>query len=71
MEISEGKVGMVRSEPRINDLRHTWKSNARRSGIYEEVRKKIMGHTGRKKNVAQRYGFIDDSELIRAIDRFA
>ena len=37
---------------RINDLRHTWKSNARRSGIDEEVREKIMGHAGRKKNVA-------------------
>jgi hypothetical protein len=49
---------------------HTWKSNARRSGIDEEVREKIMFHAGLKKNVTQRYGFIDDSELIRALDKF-
>ena len=36
----------------------------------EEVRERIMGHVGRKMDVSQRYGFIDDSELIRAIDKF-
>jgi hypothetical protein len=56
--------------PRINDFRHTWKSDARRSGMEEEVRAKFMGIAGCEKDVAQRFGFLDDSELIRAIDRF-
>ncbi len=46
------KLKWADPRPRINDLRHTWKSNARRSGIDEEVRQKIMCHAGRKKNVA-------------------
>ena len=57
-------------KPRINDLRHTFKTNARRSEIDEKIRERIMGHRGRKLNVSQRYGFIDDYELVNAIDRF-
>lgn len=57
-------------KPRFNDLRHTFKTNARRSGIEEEIRERIMGHLGRKLNVSQRYGFIDDKEFINAIDKF-
>jgi hypothetical protein len=29
-----------------------------------------MGHAARKLDVSQRYGFIDDYELVNAIDKF-
>jgi integrase len=57
-------------KPRFHDLRHTWKTNARRSGIDSEVRETVLGHAGRKLNVSERYGFIDDYELVNAIDKF-
>lgn len=55
--------------PRFHDLRHTWKTNARRSGIDFEIREAIMGHSNRGRSVAERYGRISDKELIDAIDR--
>lgn len=64
------KLGWKDPRPRINDIRHTWKTNARRSGIDEELRESILGHANRKRNVAHRYGFIDDYELVNAIDKF-
>ena len=57
-------------KPRINDLRHTFKTNCRRSGIDSEIREVILGHAGRKLDVSQRYGFVDDYELVASIDRF-
>ncbi len=57
-------------KPRFHDLRDTWKTNARRSGIDSEVRETVLGHAGRKLNVSERYGFIDDYELVNAIDKF-
>ena len=30
----------------------------------------ILGHAGRKMDVSHRYGFVDDYELVNAIDRF-
>jgi integrase len=56
--------------PRFHDLRHTWKTNARRSGLDSEIREMILGHAGRTLNVAERYGFVSDDELVNAIDKF-
>jgi len=49
----------------IHDLRHTWKGNAMRSGMDEEIRKAIMGHS---RGIAGRYGRISDKDLVQAID---
>ncbi len=54
--------------PRFHDLRHTWKTNARRSGMHPEIEKAIMGHSQRGKSVHEGYGLISDEELTRAID---
>lgn len=56
--------------PRFHDLRHTWKTNARRSGIDSEIREAILGHSNRSLDVSERYGIISDEELVQAIDRF-
>ncbi|MGC8602701.1 MAG: tyrosine-type recombinase/integrase [Desulfomonilaceae bacterium] len=56
--------------PRFHDLRHTWKTNARRSGIDSEIREMIMGHADRKLDVSERYGIMGDDELVQAIDSF-
>jgi len=61
------KVGLE-PEPYFHDLRHTWKTNARRSGMHPEIERAIMGHSQRGKSVHEGYGFISDEELIRAID---
>jgi integrase len=57
-----------KSFPHFHDLRHTWKTNARRSGMDPEIREAIMGHWYRGKNINERYGRIGDQELIDAID---
>ncbi len=54
--------------PHFHDLRHAWKTNARRSGIDPEIRESIMGHWFKEKSVTERYGRISDEELVRAID---
>jgi integrase len=54
--------------PRFHDLRHTWKTNARRSGMDSEIRESILGHSLRGKSVSERYGRISNEELVRAID---
>ena len=63
------KLGLVDPRPRFHDLRHTWKTNARRSGVDFEIRESIMGHSSRQKSVAERYGRISDDELIQAVDK--
>ena len=55
--------------PRFHDFRHTWKTNARRSGMDPEIREAILGHWFRGRNVNERYGRISDGELIQAIDQ--
>ena len=57
------------SAPRLHDLRHTWKTNAMRSGMEPEIRESIMGHWFRGKTVAERYGRISDADLVREIDK--
>jgi integrase len=54
--------------PRFHDLRHTWKTNARRSRMDSEIRESILGHGERGLSVRERYGRIDDGELLNAID---
>jgi len=58
----------VNPSPRFHDLRHTWKTNARRSGMDLEIREAILGHATRTKSVSEGYGRISDEELIAAID---
>ncbi len=55
--------------PRLYDLRHTWKTNARRSGMHSEIEQAIMGHSGRQGSVHDRYGRISDQELLDEIDK--
>ena len=62
-----GNIGLDPT-PRFHDLRHTWKTNARRSGMDPEIREAIMGHSDRTRSVRERYGAISDQELIKAID---
>ena len=54
--------------PRFHDLRHTWKTNARRSGMHPEIQESILGHSTRQRSVSERYGRNSDKELIQAID---
>jgi integrase len=54
--------------PRFHDLRHTWKTNARRSGMDSEIRESILGHASKARSVSERYGRISDAELLQAID---
>ena len=54
--------------PQVKDLRATWKTNARRSGIDSEIREAILGHAERGKSVIERYGRISNEELLQAID---
>jgi integrase len=54
--------------PHFHDLRHTWKTNARRSGMHLEIEKAIMGHKGRAMSFHEGYGRISKEELIGAID---
>jgi len=54
--------------PRFNDLRHTWKTNARRSGMDPEIREAVLGHAERGRLVVERYGRISDEELVSAVD---
>jgi integrase len=55
----------------IHDLRHTWKTNAMRSGMDPEIRESIMGHWFRGKTVVERYGRISDADLRREVDKMA
>jgi integrase len=61
-------VGLDLAAPVFHDLRATWKTNAMRSGMDQEIRERIMGHYNKAKNVNERYGRISDADLIRAID---
>lgn len=63
------KQATLEPEPHFHDLRHTWKTNARRSGMDPEIRESILGHWFREKTITERYGRISDQELISAIDR--
>jgi integrase len=55
--------------PHFHDLRHTFKTNARRSHLNPEYVSAIMGHAGRAKSIDEGYGWISDEELVMAIDQ--
>jgi integrase len=67
-ERSVAKVQGLDSTLRFHDLRHTWKTNARRSGMDPEIRESIMGHALRCKSISEGYGRISDEELVKAVD---
>ncbi|MFC1836853.1 tyrosine-type recombinase/integrase [Thermodesulfobacteriota bacterium] len=54
---------------RFHDLRHTWKTNARRSGMDPEIRESILGHSTKMRSTSERYGHISDQELVDAVDK--
>jgi integrase len=54
--------------PTFHGLRHTWKTNARRSGMDPEIREAILGHADKTSTVRERYGAISDEELRKAIN---
>jgi integrase len=54
--------------PHFHDLRHTWRTNARRSGMDPQIAENILGHWCKGKSVNDRYGRISDQELVQAID---
>jgi integrase len=64
------KLDWQQPRPRIHDLRHTWKTNARSSVIDSEIREMILGHSDRSLDVSERYGFVDDNELVTSSDKF-
>lgn len=55
--------------PHFHDLRHAFKTNARRSHLDSEYVSAIMGHAGRAKSTDEGYGWISDEELVKAIDK--
>lgn len=55
--------------PRFHDLRHTFKTNCLESGVSEEIRERIMGHSDKDLSVNQRYGYISNGLLLREIDK--
>jgi len=63
-----GALSLKKPWPRFHDLRHTWKTNARRSGMDPEIRESILGHSSKQRLVSERYGRISDKELVSAID---
>jgi integrase len=54
--------------PRFHDFRHTWRANARRSGMDPVIAETILGHWHRERSVNERYGRLSDDELLRAVD---
>jgi len=61
-------LGWEQPQPHYHDLRATWKTNARRSGMHSELEMEIMGHETRGRSVHERYGRISDQELLKAVD---
>ena len=55
--------------PVFHDLRHTWRANARRSGVNSEIAESILGHWFRGKPINELYGYISDEELLAAVDK--
>jgi integrase len=51
----------------LKDLRHTWKTNAHRSGIDPSVRNAIVGHSSQR-SVEDRYIRLSDEVLRNAVD---
>ncbi len=65
------KLGFAEPRPRFHDLRHTWRANARRSGVDPTIAESILGHWQKGRTVNERYGFISDEELVAAVDKMS
>jgi hypothetical protein len=50
-------------------LRHTFKTNCRRSNLDAEIRERILGHSQRELSVSERYGIVSNEELVEEIDK--
>ena len=66
MGTKRSSIGRI-SGLQMRDLRHTWKTNAQRSGMDPTVRNIIVGHST-ERSVADRYIRVSDEELLRAVD---
>jgi integrase len=55
--------------PTVHDLRHTWKTNAMRSGVHPAIADMIVGHGNRKKDIQSLYLSVSDADLLEAIDK--
>ena len=62
------EIGMEQ-RPVIHDLRHTFVTNFRRSGVSHEIVQVIVGHWNRAKKISERYGRVSNQELVEVIDR--
>ncbi|AFM26020.1 tyrosine-type recombinase/integrase [Desulfomonile tiedjei] len=62
-------LGLKEPWPRFHDLRHTWRTNARRSKMDPQIAESILGHQTKARSVSERYGRISDEELVNAIDQ--
>jgi integrase len=51
----------------VKDLRHTWKTNAQRSGMDSVVRNAVVGHSSNR-SVEDRYIRLSDEVLLNAVD---
>jgi len=54
------KVGLTDPCPRFDDLRHTWRANARGSKVDWVIAEKITGRSVKKLTVNETYGDISD-----------
>ena len=59
------------TKPNFHDLRHTFKTNCRRSKIDAEIRERILGHSSKELGVRDRYGVVSNQELVEEIDRLS
>jgi integrase len=57
------------SKPNFHDLRHTFKTNCRRSKLDAEIRERILGHSQRELSVSERYGIVSNEELVEEVDK--
>jgi integrase len=58
----------INQRPTVHDLRHTWKTNAVRSGVHPAIADMIVGHGNRKKDIQSLYLSVSDADLLAAID---
>ncbi|MFH0825137.1 MAG: tyrosine-type recombinase/integrase [Pseudomonadota bacterium] len=64
---SSAALGSSLKGLQIKDLRHTWKTNAQRSGMDPAVRNSIVGHSSNR-TVEDRYIRLSDEVLLNAVD---
>jgi integrase len=55
-------------KPTVHDLRHSWFTNAMRSGVPGYIADAIVGHGNKKKSLQALYLDISDADLLDAVD---